>query len=108
MHVRAPGDDVTLYSVTGEPPSEVGAFHLTVTRKCPADPETPVGELGGAAGTATVVGDGVPVPLSADAATSNPYRAPLVRPPITMLLAVGLAVTVKGAADGVNPVTVTM
>ena len=55
MHVKPPGEEVTVYEVIGEPLDE-GAVQLTVTFPVPAETCTPVGASGTFAGVIAVVG----------------------------------------------------
>ena len=72
VHVNEPGDEVTVYPVTAEPPLSVGALHDTTTWVEPKTPDTPVGTPGTAAGTtAPEAVDAEPVPTAFVAVTVN-------------------------------------
>ena len=61
----APGLDVTVYEVIGEPPLKLDAVKTTVACAVPAVATGLVGELGAVAGVnAAVAGDGAPGPLA--------------------------------------------
>jgi hypothetical protein len=80
MHVRVPGDDVTVYLVTVAP-LPAAAFHDTVASAGPAVAFTSVGAPGFPAGTTTAeAAEGAEVPTSLVAVTRNVYDVPLVRP----------------------------
>ena len=80
---------VTTYPVSGEPPVEVGAVHLTVAAVLRPVAVTLVGAPGVVAGvTAFDAADCGPVPTAFVAATLKVYVVPLVRPVITWVVAV--------------------
>jgi hypothetical protein len=81
--------------VIGEPPSDAGAVHVTVTWALPAVPDTPVGAPGAPGGggsgvTALDAADWAPVPTAFFAATLNVYEVPLASPVMTWEVAVVL------------------
>ena len=64
VHVRLPGDDVTVYEVTAAPPLSVGAVQETVERCSPTVAVTPVGAPGTVCGVAEVDEVAVPEPAA--------------------------------------------
>ena len=79
-----PRPSVTEYVVIGEPPSEDGADHDTVTWPSPATTEVIVGAPGtvtGATGVAeSETAEDPPVPTALVAVTAKEYDVPLLRP----------------------------
>jgi hypothetical protein len=78
-HEPPPGDAVTVYPVTEDPPVTDGATHDTTTLASPATPDTPVG----APGTSSVTADTVPAglePAGVFATTLNVYAEPATKP----------------------------
>ena len=68
-HPPLPGEASTSYIVMGEPPSEAGAFQVTVTWRSPATPTTSVGALGTPGGAVKFTGA-----VGADRALARPSR----------------------------------
>ena len=72
VQVNEPGDEVTEYPVTADPPFSEGALHDTTTCAEPNTPDTPVGTPGTVAGTtAPEAVDAEPVPTAFVAVTVN-------------------------------------
>ena len=72
VQLRPPGDEITVYDVTAEPPSDDGADHETTTDPALLTPTTPVGEPGSVAGTtADEAEEAEPAPALFVAATVN-------------------------------------
>ena len=70
VHVLAPGLEVTVYPVMGEPPSSVGALHVTVDEAFwPVVAFTLVGGVGGPAGVPVAGDEAGPVPTALVAVT---------------------------------------
>ena len=70
--VRPPGEAVTVYWLTGEPPSSAGSTQLTSVRRSPGTALTPVGADGAASGTTGALGaDDAETPTSLAAVTLN-------------------------------------
>jgi len=80
MHGPAAGDEVTVYTVTGEPPVFTGAVHVTVALAAPGVPATAVGGSGMVRGVIAALGTlGNELPASFVAITVKVYAVPLVR-----------------------------
>jgi hypothetical protein len=79
-----PEDDVTVYDVTDDPPSVIGALQETVAVPSPGTATPEVGGPGTVAGTTPGLGslEG-PAPARFVASTENVYVVPLLNPPIT-------------------------
>jgi hypothetical protein len=70
--VCPPGDEVTVYDVIAEPPSDAGALKLTLACRSPGVADTPVGAPGTVRGVTAADGaDAAPVPATLVAATVN-------------------------------------
>lgn len=80
VHVAPPGPAVTVYPVTGEPPSEVGGCHDTATEESPGTADTD----NGTPGAPCVVNDNVEPttgpPAVFDADTLKKYCVPRAKP----------------------------
>jgi hypothetical protein len=61
-HVKAPGFEVAVYEIIGDPPFELGAFQLTVAEIIPAVATIFVGAPGDMAGITEAETPAVPVP----------------------------------------------
>ena len=76
-----PGDAVTVYPVTTEPPLLTGADHDTAAEAFSAEPVTAVGAPGTVRGvTAALATDAAEAPAELAAVTVNVYAVPLERP----------------------------
>ena len=74
VHVKPPGEDVAVYDVTGEPPSEAGALQVRLTELFPAVAEFNVGAPGTdnpVVGVAESAFEAGPVPTAFVAVTVN-------------------------------------
>ena len=72
VQLRPPGDEITVYDVTAEPPLFAGADHETSTEESPNTPDTPVGAPGAVAGTtADDADEAEPAPAMFAARTAN-------------------------------------
>ena len=84
VQVVAPGVEVTVYPVTGDPPSTDGAAHDTATSPLPAVAITAVGAPGTVTGGAVAVAvfdtANGPKPTLLIPATRNRYSTPFVNP----------------------------
>ena len=81
VQLRPPGDEITVYDVTAEPPSDDGADHETSTEESPNTPDIPVGAPGTVAGTtADDADEAEPAPALFVAVTVNVYDVPFARP----------------------------
>ncbi len=95
--VNAPGEDVTVYPVTAEPPSETGAVNETEASVFPAVADTIVGASGTVAGVAAADAvEGSESPAEFVATIVNVYATPFVNPLTTMGLATPEAVMSSG------------
>jgi hypothetical protein len=95
--VNPPGTEVTVYSVIGLPPSEVGAVHATTAETSLGIANTSVG-VPGAVGVVTEFDeseDGL-VPMEFVAVTVKVYAVPFVRPVTVTEVPVVVAVTPPG------------
>ena len=108
--VAPPGETLTTYPVTGDPPSSVGGDQAKEASPLPAVPVRSVGAPGTVAGSAgvTVTGaDAKPSPSAFEATTVTVYSVPLVSPVRTQLVAPKvLHDAPPGEAVAVYPVTV--
>jgi hypothetical protein len=105
--VTPPGSDVTVYSVIGLPPSEVGAVHETSADTSLGIADTSMG-ASGAVGVVTEFDeseDGL-VPMEFVAVTVKVYAVPFVRPVTVTEVPVVVAVTPPGSDVTVYSVTV--
>ncbi|MGB7962838.1 MAG: hypothetical protein WCF12_07765 [Propionicimonas sp.] len=81
VHVRSPGRAVTVYPLTGDPPSPPLGSQLTSTEALPAATTTPVGVSGTVTGVTESEGaDDSEVPRALLAETRKTYAVPLVSP----------------------------
>lgn len=88
-----PGEDETVNSVIGEPPSFAGTSQEISARPDPGVATTEVGASGAPTGVAAFEGnDGVPGPEAVVGVTTNVYGVPLVRPVTTHVVVLALAV----------------
>ena len=103
-HAKPPGEEVTSYSVIGEPPFEVGAAQATVTRPSPPSVPVTTGASGTVAGvTEFETADDAPVPTPFVAVTVNEYGVPFDRPSTTHDAETAAHVRPPGAAVTVYP-----
>ncbi len=96
--VKPPGSEVTVYSVMGLPPSEVGAVHATTAETSLGIANTSVG-VPGAVGVVTEFDeseDGL-APMEFVAVTVKVYAVPFVRPVTVTEVLVVVAVTLPGS-----------
>src|SRR5688572_30742939 len=92
-----PGEDVTVYEVTGKPPFDAGGANATRACALPASAATAKGAPGSVAGVTLLEGaDSGPVPTAVVALTVKVYAVPLVSPPTTIGEAAPLAVMPPG------------
>jgi hypothetical protein len=81
VHVKLPGEDVTVYRKTAEPPSLAGARKETDADASPIAAVTPVGAFGTVDGVTAAEGsDTAEVPMPFIATTLNVYAVPFVKP----------------------------
>ena len=79
-HDPPAGDEVTVYPVIGEPPSEEGATHDTTADPLPATAVTNVGADGTVAGITALLTPAAEEPARFCAVTLNVYEVPFVKP----------------------------
>jgi hypothetical protein len=92
LALAPPGEAVTVYPVTGDPPLLEGATHETRAWVLPAVAVTAVGAPGTVNGvTAALADDAREVPATLVAVTVNVYAVPLTRPVTVRLDAVAAA-----------------
>ena len=81
VHVKFPGDDVTVYRKTAEPPLLAGARKETDADASPIAAVTPVGAFGTVDGVSADDGsDAAEVPMPFVATTLKVYAVPFVKP----------------------------
>ena len=86
----------------GDPPSKEGAFQLTDACDGPVIAETLVGAFDSVAGVTEPEGlDEAPIPTRLIAATVNTYDVPFVRPTMSVVVAVVVAVKLPGLEETV-------
>jgi len=97
LALMPPGDDVTVYEVTGEPPFDAGAVNVTAACALPAVAMPIVGAPGTVPGVTRFEGaEAGPLPAALVAVTVKMYAVPLARPPTVMGDAAPLAVIPAG------------
>jgi hypothetical protein len=98
--VLLPGDEVTVYEVIAEPPSDAGGVNVTVACPFPAVAATPVGAPGAVVTEAGVTWfdtlDGTLVPAEFVALTVKVYAVPFVSPETVIGLPAPVAVMLPG------------
>ena len=75
-----PAEGITTYPVISEPPSDVGAYHVTVAERLPEVAYTPVGTPGSDAGVSETGAEGTESPTLFLATTVNVRANPFVSP----------------------------
>jgi len=106
LAVAPPGDAVTVYPVTAEPPLLAGAVQVTTAEALPGVAVTAVGAPGTVLGvTAALATDAGEVPTLLVAVTVNVYEVPLVNPAtVADVPTIVVAVAPPGDAITVYPV----
>ena len=101
--VRPPGEAVTVYPVTGDPPSLAGAVHDTPAWACPPVAVTAVGAPGTVRGvTAALAPDDAEAPAELAAVTVNVYAVPLLKPVTVAEVATPDTVAVAPPGDAIT------
>jgi hypothetical protein len=107
LALAPPGDAVTVYPVTGEPPLLAGAVHDTTAEALPAIAVTAIGDPGTVRGVTATLGDEAgEVPAALVAVAVNVYAVPLVSPvSVAEVAMIVVALAPPGDAVTVYPVT---